>query len=119
MNEPTKEQAKKLWEWCGFTYLPYKGDAFLGKIHDACWLDPGEKEMHPDNWHFNLPLIDLNNLFKYAVPKLAMYELNSYTQDGYHFAWVSLQEDGGWQATDSKDPALALFWAIWKVVATT
>ena len=45
-----------------------------------------------------------------------MYELNSYNQGGFHFAWVSLLEDGGWVSADSEDPALALFWVIYKVI---
>ena len=58
----------------------------------------------------------LDACFKWLVPKLGMYELNSYNQDSFHFAWVSLLEDGGWFTADSKDPALALCRAIEKLI---
>jgi len=127
----TPAQIQELWEWCGWTHLPYKGDALLGKLRDACWIEPGEIEQRPGNWHFDLPPVDLNNLFKYAAPKLQdkghQVELLGFEHKGYR---ATVYEDGFTQdgagnyepfiqpmeqATDN-DPALALFWAIWKVI---
>uniref|UniRef100_A0A6M3JNV7 Uncharacterized protein n=1 Tax=viral metagenome TaxID=1070528 RepID=A0A6M3JNV7_9ZZZZ len=72
-EKPTNEQIKEFWEWCGFKVA-------LGKLY---WYP--DKEFSPAR---RLPSVDLNNLFKYAVPKLNMPVI----------------------------PALALFWAIWEVI---
>ena len=97
--KPTEVQIKKFWEWCG-----------ISKSRTGYWYYP-DYCARP-----NAPDLDLNNLFKWAVPKLTMYELNSYNNDGLHSAWVSLSEDGGWEASECETPALALFWAIYKVI---
>jgi len=114
-TEPTKEQTQWLWEQCGFTYLPYKGDPFLGKIHDACWLTPNETEISPSNWSFKLPPIDPNNLFKYAVP-LAIDKIMKQQECDSNLArqilfkhWLQKIEDG----LPDED---ALFWVIWEVI---
>jgi len=66
-----------------------------------------------------LPEIDLNNLFKWAVPKLSGLSLTTfYTPDfkaiEHYEAWVDIK--GRENEVMNKDPALALFWAIWKVI---
>ena len=49
-KEPTEAQIKEFWEWCGFTI---SGDwAYLNSPYRR-----------------GIPSVDLNNLFKYAVPK--------------------------------------------------
>ncbi len=58
---PTKEQIKEFWERYGFKYLP-RGSHDKFKRFDAI--------QYPDGtFHSSCPDIDLNNLFKYAVPK--------------------------------------------------
>ena len=113
--KPTEERAERFWKWCGFTYLPYKGDPLLGKIHDACWLNPNESGLKPDNWHFNLPVIDLNNLFKWAIPRVDGYKLvtNPEIPD---VARAEVRVCNRYFCDGDKDPALALFWAIMKVI---
>ena len=126
--KPTDEQVKKFWEWCGFKYKP------LSDWWTKSWNREQLAWHRPDGWPafdacpntdvFQLPLVDLNNLFKYAVPKLQEMDL-----------WVGLgAEKQGWESwifkgepiegnplqkyevkVTYKDPALALFWAIYKV----
>ncbi|KKK62670.1 hypothetical protein LCGC14_3002040 [marine sediment metagenome] len=118
-STPTKEQIKELWEWCGFKLVD-NSDYLLAE----CPID------YPLGFH--LPLIDLNNLFKYAVPRLQ-------PDHEVVLRWSSVEvRDGdrnypvcpkGWEATvfgqkgslidtsgvHPSDPALALFWALDKV----
>ncbi len=98
--KPTKEQEKKFWEHFGFIY----SDDWSSKI----------PYKNPQGDIVNDLPVDLNNLFKYAVPKL---------KDGIDVAF-SKYEDTRWfvklenqvMTTENEDPALALFWAIWKVI---
>jgi hypothetical protein len=61
---PTKEQEKRFWEWCGFTenlggvwrYAEFKTTNYW-------WVAPTGRK------YLELPQPDLNNLFKYAVPR--------------------------------------------------
>jgi hypothetical protein len=113
--KPTEEQIKKFWEWCGL----YKDLATNGERY---WF-MGEEIVSPTNEEGN-PIIDLNNLFKYAVPKLIATghwlgmittQLSSDTQ--YTFAiYVEKYKDKAEHEASDKDPALALFWAISKVI---
>ncbi|GAG87747.1 unnamed protein product [marine sediment metagenome] len=120
-KEPTAKQLKKFWEWCGFELeiVSFNTDpADLG----------GKRECTVDHWHYgaNLwtvfpPTIDLNNLFKYAVPKLI--EL------GYHLELCDTTKPNEYRVAIKdrsfslvgnlwwdNDPALALFWAIEKLI---
>ena len=105
--KPTQEQVEKFWRWCGFE------DKWedTRRLYLVQWQYPdGQKRA-------KLPTLNLNSFFKWAVPKLAMYEVNSYNQGDCHDAWVALDSDGKtWTAACDKDPALALFWAIYKVM---
>ncbi|KKM82968.1 hypothetical protein LCGC14_1314030 [marine sediment metagenome] len=108
---PTQEQIKEVWVWCGFTRTT------MG--HDLVWMY--ENKYPP----VQLPPLDLNNLFKYAVPKLIgdyKYTLLLRTDVDFHTRestyTFSLSDDPltiNSEATD-KNPALALFWAIQKVI---
>jgi hypothetical protein len=104
-RQPTQEQIQKFWEWCGRFQSKDQKDT-------GWWIYPNGEIIH------GLPVIDLNNLFKYAVPKLKFPYIDfdlSFT-DGS--ALVSVQEysdkasDLGRVEAKAKDPALALFWAI-------
>jgi len=98
-KEPTEEQIKELWEWCGFTYsyLP------------PHFVTPNGESLDSE------PDIDLNNLFKWAVSKLIERGIHSieflYDEDGVRCFLAPLSN---W--TRDQDPALALFWAIYKVI---
>jgi len=106
-KEPTDEM-KEFWERLGWR---------LGGIPDF----PGTKEVmtvywvSPDGVAGDLPPIDLNSLFKYAVPKA----IRIYEDKGLHTAeaWSRLFSE--WlhiMAIVNSDPALALFWAIREVI---
>jgi len=111
MTEPNKEQIREFWEWCEFKLQP--NVISLGTIDwpDYVWHD-SEGNPRPDE---GLPPIDLNNLFKYAVPKLKHYELNNYWGEGKHTGWAGI-EGGSYHFGRDETPKLALFWAIWKVI---
>ena len=105
--QPTEEQVKKFWEWCGFRQNLYQDTS--GILYDT-----------PDNLHcIGLPPIDLNNLFKYAVPKLHREQgqvtiESRFTGDvwEYHASFGC----GSSGISKAETPELALFWAIWKVI---
>jgi len=119
MNEPNEEQIKKFWEWCGLWYeQPY-------------WLNKdcanGQCCFYGEYYQELLRTITLNNLFKYAVPKL--YEIEGFHVLNYQFVGHSKDiemfrhsclivftnaKDDIYEC--AKDPALALFWAIYKVM---
>lgn len=107
-KQPTEAQIKEFWEWCGFSFMS----------HFEMWIDPSGTIVEM------LPLIDLNSLFKYATPKLGNYQLDGVYTDGSHkFSFdqeATEFEDGiplnGHYESYNKDPALALFWAIWEAI---
>ena len=91
-NKPTEAQIKEFW---------LKQNLIL-HYPDGCYYEQslGRQFAHDGT-------IDLNNLFKYAVPKvLSKMEWTEW----FHFmvSWAI-------KIYDKKDPALALFWAIWEV----
>jgi len=120
--KPTEEQIKEFWEWCGFKQLPKgkEGFHFERGIKVMNWLSP-----NPDRqeWFYSqhfLPRIDLNNLFKWAVPKLLGLGLDidiwngladKETRWGVGINSMIREVAKGYEG----DPALALFWAIWEV----
>ena len=121
MKEPTNKQIKEFWEWCGWvneiTRTPplniFGGDDIYN------WTRP-DKVIH----YKELPPVDLNNLFKYAVPKLRKkgclfthefrLEPTRFTGLFVVAIWRSGEE---WMVCKTdEDPALALFWALWEVM---
>jgi len=90
------EELKRFWEWCGFKWLfggEWRYEEF--KTTNGWWESPTGKR------YLELPPIDLNNLFKWAMTKL--------DQANYYKALSSI-------FLKQEDPALALFWAINKVI---
>jgi len=114
-GQPTQEQLKRFWEWCGFQFWqPVEGGAI-----DV--LDPdGSFYLSPSK--LAIPSLDLNNLFKHAVPRATKdgftVELEASNKSEIYWAMAidyrNLPEEVYW--SDSKDPALALFWAIWEAM---
>ena len=106
MNQPTEEQIKEFWEWCGIA----KNDC--------------------DTWANGYPCYDsLDHLFKYAVPKLypelKIYHIGFLTSQKDSKACILNIEAGAEQHYRSEGykglldkrgfgstEALALFWAI-------
>jgi len=103
MDKPTKAQVTEFWEKCGFKYLP-RGSH--DKFHQL------EAIRYPDlTIHSVEPPVDLNNLFLYAVPKLfEVLDIDVQAQP-LLIAWIKRVV---WE--EDIDPALALFWAIYKVL---
>lgn len=121
MSKPTYIQIKEFWERCGWHYTPnYKKKSLLG----WGWQPPNITEGYYQDY---LPPTDLNNLFEYAVSKL----VKEYIELEIHFDY--LVESNSWNVAlldgfynpdepkhliavaNSKDPALALFWALRQV----
>jgi hypothetical protein len=98
-KKPSKEQIKEFWEWCGLTQNHWTKEWFV----------------NPHTRAEPQPVLDLNNLFKYAVPKLHTVRLEyDYFEQGKQFG-VSTAGNRTTYAR-ANDPALALFWAIWEVI---
>ncbi len=105
MDKPIEARIKEFWEGYGVHHYP---DCECIRVKGCCWGISEETYGKNGNWHFVLPPIDLNNLFKYAVPFLMS------SGDGGELykvlkQWIKAVVCG------CKDPALALFWALWQV----
>ena len=125
-KQPTEAQIKEFWERCGIHCHKWEGreDDLMGAGRCQC----GESEMGFEDggkvfWYKSeIPYpIDLNNLFKYAVPKLVEQDYEV-TVRCFQAKWeVTLfagkQPFNDSEIKDVEDPALALFWAIWEVKA--
>ena len=111
MDKPTEAQIKEFWEWCGFKETSKVRYYDKDKTPYKAWLNPDSDE---DNWAYSFPPIDLNNLFEYAVPKLKYFMLSGFPLDETYKV-VAMTETSTKRRSDN-DPALSLFWAIWKVI---
>jgi len=102
--EPTKEQIKWLWEQCGGIYINYNDE-------DGC---PAHYKMPDGGWLFDTVKPDLNNLFRHAVPKV-IDGSNILLQNCLKGWFVSVEKTfGNYIDAKDKDPAMALFWAIYR-----
>ena len=118
MKEPTDEQVKELWEWCGWrtvTNIWEKlertgvGLNHADDLEDDIIVSPtdlGGYESYPN--------LDLNSLFLYAVPKVGYTEIK-YAPKAPFVSVTILHENNEYYGLD-KDPALALFWAIYGAI---
>ena len=112
-KEPTEEQKNKVWKWCGLKYESYNTLAFPHQ--GGAWVDSLGNSVDSEN-PFELPPIDLNNLFKYAVPRIQ------------NLRWVKISFAGncelriGYKAVFNQpvksdiDPAVALFYVCEEVI---
>ena len=112
MNVPTKEQKQWFWEQCGWEY----------DSEFDYWYPPGSPKVrgfYITYRSFEMD-IDLNNLFKYAVPKLEQagykYEICATTSSTEHRATIRDRAFSFVEMVGDDDPALALFWAIYKAL---
>jgi len=100
--EPTDEQVKELWK----LVIPMD--------------ESGHWWHYPDGFAYLAPTpITLDNLFKYAVPKLkGMYDIRLQNSLGGWYAIVYRPYSGSKDAGlfEDKDPSIALFWAIYAVL---
>ena len=107
---PTKEQEHWFWEQCGLNTLYPSGEFPI-------WID--STNMVVPTSGAKSPPIDPNNLLRYAVPELRKRGIlinlslrettiaKVYSEFELHKV-ISFRAD--------KDPAIALFWAIYKVL---
>ena len=93
---PSEVEIKEFWEWCGG--LEYS--RLCGKTYELVMPDGGIVNCRVES-------VDLNSLFRYAVPKLDEHSApaTEYVMGVFCDAVYRHQ-----------DPALALFWAIWEVI---
>ncbi len=110
MNKPTREQAREFWEGYGLQVVHIEGSFAIkehweihNKYEESVWDGINLSES-----------IDLDNLFKYAVPKFSDWGIKQNLGSGYIYAWVWDGKNRG-ISVDETDPALALFWALWEV----
>ena len=109
--KPTDEQIREFWKWYGIVLnkeMTKRMDMPL-----SWWNLP-----NGDTYYGKMLPIDLNNLFKYAVPKFPDWGLTQNLGSGYVYAWVFDGEKRG-VSVDETHPALALFWALWAVKEAT
>jgi hypothetical protein len=112
-EQPTQEQIKEFWEWCGFKQVEnwkQKGFHYENTIKKPNWVAPDEPLIEYGISY--LPRIDLNNLFKYAVPKLPAGSLLWYGNNKGYGVCINYPHI----EIDNQNPALALFWVIWEVI---
>lgn len=93
MKQPTKEQLQWFWEQCGF------------KQKDKGWVFPDLRVT--EKFPCSLPPIDLNSLFKYAVPTL---------KDICEDWWDVIVEWAKDITGNYEKDTLALFWAVFKAL---
>ncbi len=129
MDKPTDAQMKEFWEWYGWKVemCHHKYCAYEDKNHSHIYPPDKVGKQGIDYGAVNgYPKIDLNNLFKYAVPKLDIC-----TRIEFHMnpvkgerEWVAVIQVPQWRGQEldyksvswcDQDPALALFWALDKV----
>ncbi len=96
MDKPTESETKELWEWCGRKNVIF--------VDGLCMHD--NSKGHRTWLH-----LDLNNLFKYAVPKVIAILMGRWNTSE-RMAYEMLFEK--WLAKGFD--ALALFWVLYPVL---
>ena len=104
MKEPTEEQIKRFWEWCGIKPT---------KHYEQTHFQQGA-------FYWEYPPIDLNNLFKYGSSLFVSMACGSINEENWKGAWAKAithdRQKIGEIGEVGLTPALALFWAIYKVL---
>ena len=108
-KEPSPEQIRTFWESCDFAVCD------SGYSKDKEFIKTGEDYKYPNNHWGKRPVLNLNNLFKYAVPKMLKIietpELDAIQiYDTFFLLWLEQMKHG------IKDPTLSLFKAISEVI---
>jgi hypothetical protein len=122
-KQPTESEIEELWKWCGFKEVLSRELWQYEKYRETnhWWEAPSGRKF------LELPELDLNNLFEYAVPKLQPEVIEFVPVTGvkeqfdYGQKWGCLLILKGWAVkksviSNNPNPALVLFWAIWKVI---
>ncbi len=114
MVRPTDAEVKEFWGKLSvkptrrMSQKPVWASSDPDDLRPPKWIDGGYVDDYPP--------IDLNSLFKYAVPRVSFVRL---TKTDHHSEYVVTAVDYGLdkeaKAFD-KDPALALFWACYPII---
>lgn len=119
MNQPTKDQVRKLWEWCGLSHKVFPVVFGPEGSPNTGWY-VGDKYIGPMQ-----PYLDLNNLFRYAVPKVNKQgyavETLTYARDVNEVpgkcSWAEIKRNGAVVSTYAlAELEDALFWAIYSLI---
>jgi len=114
--KPTEEEVKKFWKWCGLRYeQPYW-------LNEDC--PEGTCAFYGEYYQELLRTITLDNLFKWAVPKVKyIHGVGRAIRVKLVSSWGDTSEECGVEIVEmgkrlslefDENPALALFWAIYK-----
>jgi len=103
--KPTKEQIKELLQWCGIQCY-YKDEA---NDDIEAWICPPDSEKTVAFYGLTLDF-----LFKYALPK--SFELDYKKTYMALLRWITDYANYVGIREADEEPALALFWAIYKVI---
>lgn len=102
---PSEAELERLWRWCGFKALD-EPDALGLQL----WQYPKERRQS-----FSLPSLDLNSLFRYAVPQVQAVRSPIRLNWWRGRSWWQADIGATIEVRD-EDPALALFRAIQAVI---
>ena len=105
-----QEDLIRFWNWVGCERKP----------HPLAFDDDGKMWLYPDGFYMpNLPVLDLNNIYRYAIPKLQKEgyatELTAYEHKGFKVRIAHIIRPNFYQ-TESDSPTEALYNAIMKVI---
>jgi len=126
-KEPTQVEIREFWEQCGLRWFwDHNPDCKCGATDDddtrRSWYYKEGSEWRLATRFWKEPMvIDLNNLFKCAIPKLKGYDvylsLHHEEPDTFMCAIHHISEVGFIpKACRNENPALALFWAIREII---
>ena len=120
MTEPTQAQIEEFWGLCGLTYKEYPMPEASNSCEAMCvdgpmsgWYEANGRLV---TYRHSGPVVDLNNLFKWAVPKVNPSPL-IFDQRNHGRNWICsfISDTDEYEQTD-KTPELALFWAIYQAL---
>jgi len=124
---PTQEQMQWFWEQCGLRWFwNHNPDCDCGALDDNDdmrdwnYQKDGKWVLATNFYHEKMNRIErpefIGYLFKYAVPKLAgEEEIQCLLIYSAEFKWeASLYKELSLASCSDEDPAIALFWAIYK-----
>ena len=119
----SEERIKKFWEWCGFEYKPLRCQC--RGCSASAWIMPTDKKLkdgRKPEYRCGLPDLDLNSLFKWAIPKVrgvGCHAMLSDKSDDEGVIWMARvygKNTHGFLDALDEDPAIALFTAIEKLM---
>ena len=106
--KPTEEQIRRFWKWCRCQLQCEMPEGF-DKLPSWSGLTPEGR--------LGFFLLDLSNIFRWAVPMLDKAKvITNDAPGGDRFFNGEAEYSGRRGACTDEDPALALFWAIYKVI---